>query len=91
MTLTIFLQYDTAFNRFWFRSRDEDSLFNEIQSELNSLNRDIEMFSDYGEIQVDQVVAAPYSGAYYRAKILAAINGNNKVYYSVRWWHCLYC
>lgn len=86
MSVTIYgilFQYDTAFNRFWFRSVDEDSLFNEIQSELNALDRDIEAFSDYGDVGVGQVVAASYNGLYYRTQILQATGGTNNVFYNV--------
>ncbi|KAJ6634101.1 putative ATP-dependent RNA helicase spindle-E, partial [Pseudolycoriella hygida] len=75
--------YDSTFNRFWFRPAEEDGLFYEIQSELNSLNRDIEPFSNYGDIYVEQVVAAAYDGNFYRAKVLAIIHGSEDIYFTV--------
>ncbi|KAG4078989.1 hypothetical protein HA402_001644 [Bradysia odoriphaga] len=76
--------YDTSFNRFWLRSIDEDSLFSEIQSELNSLSRDIEEFAHHSEIEVGQVVAANYNGNYYRAKVLLTVRGTSNVFYNVQ-------
>lgn len=81
--LCFFFQYETDFNRFWFRSFEEETLFNEIQTELNSLNRDIEPFTDFGDVQVGQVVAASYMDHYYRVKILTAIRGTTNVFYNV--------
>lgn len=77
------LQYDTNFNRFWLRANEEEDMFNEIQSDLNSLNRDIERFASHNDIEVGQVVAAPYQGNYYRAKVLLAVRGTSNIYYNV--------
>jgi len=76
-------QYDTDLNRFWFRSAEEEKLFNEIQTELNALNRDIEPFSDFGEVEIGQVVAAAYADHYYRVKILSALRATTNVFYNV--------
>ncbi len=76
-------QYDTNFNRFWLRSADEERLFNEIQSELNKLSRDIEEFQDPGDIHVGQVVAASWSGEYYRAKVQFIVRKDRTAYYNV--------
>lgn len=78
-----YLQYDSNLNRFWFRPDEEDKLFTEIQAELNSLNRDIEEFANYGDVKVGQTVAASYNGNYYRAKVLLSISGSTSVYYTV--------
>lgn len=79
----LFIQYDISFNRFWFRSVDEEDFFNDIQRELNSLNRDIEPFTGHGDVAVGQVVAAPLNGNYYRAKILMVVRGTTNIYYNV--------
>lgn len=78
-----FLQYDTNFNRFWLRSVDEEKLFDEIQSQLNSLSRDFEPITDISQIHTGQVVAAPYNGLYYRARILLIVRGTSKIFVNV--------
>lgn len=83
ITELLSIQYETNFNRFWLRSVEEERLFNEIQLELNSINTDIAEFTDYGEIQVGQVVAAPHDGGYYRAKVLLVIKEISSVFYNV--------
>ncbi|KAG4067051.1 hypothetical protein HA402_000042 [Bradysia odoriphaga] len=74
--------YDTDFNRFWFRSSEEEKYFRVIQSELNS-SKDIEEFQNYDDIAIGQVVAAFYDGVYNRAKVLLAIEGPETVLYHV--------
>ncbi|XP_037027912.1 probable ATP-dependent RNA helicase spindle-E [Bradysia coprophila] len=74
--------YDTNFNRFWFRSSEEEKYFRVIQSELNS-SKDIEEFQTYDDIEIGQVVAAFYDGVYNRAKVLLAIEGADTVLYHV--------
>lgn len=81
--IPISFQYDKDLNRFWLRPVDEQSLFDEIQTVLNSLDRDMEEFTNYGDVSVGQVVAVAYKGDYYRAQILLPIRGTNNVYYKV--------
>lgn len=70
------------FNKFWLRSVDEDKLFIEIQTELNSLDREIEEFSDFTEVQIGQVVAAGHNGVYYRARVVSCVRAN-KIFFNV--------
>lgn len=79
-------QYDTHFNRFWFRHNEEESFFHEIQSELNS-SKDIQEFQSFDEIQIGQVVAAFNDGVYSRAKVVSAMAAVETVLYSVCVYH----
>lgn len=79
-------QYDSHFNRFWFRHKEEEIYFREIQTELNS-SKDIQEFQSFDDIEIGQVVAALHDGVYSRAKVLQAMPALDTVLYNVWRYH----